>query len=74
MAPNIRHCLKLALLGQLLSFLFFGFLGEAFGGCLKLVLIHDKEVAGAPFGEIRLRQDVLHSSDRADFSFVIDIL
>lgn len=74
MAPNIRHCLKLALFGQLLSFLFFGFLGKAFRGGFKLVLIHDEEVTGATFGEIRLRQDVLHSSDRTDLSFIVDIL
>ena len=31
-------------------------------------------MAGAPLGEIRLRQDVLHARDRAHFALLIDVL
>lgn len=73
-AADVRHGLELALLGQLLLLLLLGLESEALGRSLELVLVDHEEVARAPLGEVWLSQDVLHSCDRADLAFVIDVL
>lgn len=74
MASDVGQSLHLSLLGQLFCLLFFLLVAEAFGGCLKLLLVDHEEVAGAPLREIWLRQNVLHARDRAHFPLLIDVL
>ena len=74
MTPDIRDSLHLALLRQLLSLLLLLFQLEAFGGGLKLLLIHHEEVAGSALGKVGLSQDVLHAGDRRNFALVVDVL
>ena len=77
MATDVRNCLGLLLLSQLfglrlLLLLLLQF--EALCCSFELSFINDKEVAGAALGEIRLRQDVLHTGDRAHLALLIDVL
>jgi len=73
MAANVRHSLHFLLLGELFSFLLFLLQLETFRCCLELGLVDNEKVTGAPLTEIRLRQDVLHTSDGTNFTFLIDV-
>ena len=79
MASDILHRLQLflssdLLRGQLGGSLLFRLQLEALGRRLKLCLVHDEEVAGSTFGEVRLREDVLDPGNRAYLSLIIDVL
>ncbi len=74
MAPYVSHSLQLLLFGYLFSLLLFLLELETLRRSLKLLFVDDEEMAGASFREIRLGQDVLHTSDRAHITFVIDVL
>ena len=74
MAPNVGNSLQLLLFGYFFSLLLLLLEFEALRGRLKLLLVHDKEVAGPSLTKVRLRQNVLHTSDRADIALIVDIL
>ena len=73
MTPNVCYCLHFALLSQLFSLLFLLLNFESFCGRLKLLLVHHKKVTGTSLTEVRLCQNVLHSSDRAYVSLLINV-
>ena len=74
MTPYVRHGLHFALLRQFFSLLLLLLQFEALSGCLELLLVHNKEVTGAAFGEVGLSQNVLDAGDRRDLTLVVDIL
>ena len=64
MTPYVRDSLHFTLLRQLFSLLLLLLKFKALGRRLKLLLVHDKEMAGSALGEIWLRQNVLNACDR----------
>ena len=74
MAANICHSLYFALFLEFFSLLLLGFLSKTFGCSFKFVLVDYEEVARTSFREIWLRQNVLNTRDRTDFTLVVDIL
>ena len=74
MAPNVCHSLHFALLSQFFGLLLLLLQFEAFGRRFEFLLVHHEEVTWSTLGEVRLRQDVLDSSNRRYFTLVIDVL
>ena len=74
MAPYVSHSLQLLLLGNLFRLLLFLLQLEALRGSLELLLVHYEEVTWTSLGEVGLREDVLHASDRTHVPLVVDVL